>query len=149
AEILAFQAATKGAPAAVVITGGPGIGKTAVWQHVLQAAGRSARVLSCRPAMSERPRAFSALADLFGAGSEEIFSPLPEPRRRAVEVALTRDASPEFLAAYFSGALQPMPDRQVLARGILDALRILSGSSPLVIAVDDTQWMDRPSAAVL
>jgi DNA-binding CsgD family transcriptional regulator len=149
AEILAFHAAVSGAPAAVVITGDAGIGKTVVWQHVLQDAGRSARVLSCRPAMSERPLAFSALDDLFGDVSEEVFSALPEPRRRAVEVALTRDASPEFLSAYFSGALHPLPDRQVLARGILDVLRILSGSSPLVIAVDDTQWLDRPSAAVL
>jgi DNA-binding CsgD family transcriptional regulator len=31
----------------------------------------------------------------------------------------------------------------------LEALRALSGRSPLVIAVDDTQWLDRPSAGVL
>ena len=37
----------------------------------------------------------------------------------------------------------------MLARGILDALRILSGGAPLVIAVDDAQWLDRPSAGVL
>ena len=37
----------------------------------------------------------------------------------------------------------------MLARGILDALRILSGRAPLVIAVDDAQWLDRPSAGVL
>ena len=40
AEILAFLSAASGAPAALAITGDAGIGKTAVWQHVLQAAGR-------------------------------------------------------------------------------------------------------------
>ena len=37
----------------------------------------------------------------------------------------------------------------MLARGILDALRVLSADAPLVIAVDDAQWLDRPSAGVL
>ena len=37
----------------------------------------------------------------------------------------------------------------MLARGILDALRVLSGDSPLVLAVDDVQWLDHPSADVL
>ena len=66
-----------------------------------------------------------------------------------MEVALCHDATPEFLAAYLSETVRPLPDRQLLARGILDALRIVSDGSPLVIAVDDTQWLDRPSASVL
>jgi DNA-binding CsgD family transcriptional regulator len=37
----------------------------------------------------------------------------------------------------------------MLARGILNAMRILSGSAPLMVAVDDAQWLDRPSASVL
>ena len=37
----------------------------------------------------------------------------------------------------------------MLARGVLDALRIISSAAPLVIAVDDVQWLDRPSAGVL
>ena len=40
-------------------------------------------------------------------------------------------------------------DRRILARGVLDGLRILSGRAPLMIAVDDAQWLDRPSAGVL
>ena len=42
-----------------------------------------------------------------------------------------------------------MPDRQVLARGVLDAFRNLSSARPLLVAVDDAQWMDRRSADVL
>jgi hypothetical protein len=37
----------------------------------------------------------------------------------------------------------------VLARGILDALRILSSDAPLMVAVDDAQWLDFPSERVL
>ena len=38
AEIRAFLSAASGTPAALAITGDAGIGKTVVWQHVLQAA---------------------------------------------------------------------------------------------------------------
>ena len=149
AEIWAFLSAASGAPAALAITGDAGIGKTVVWQHVLQAAGRSSRVLSCQPAPAERPLAFSALDDLFGDVAEEVLPALPGPRRRAVEVALLRDVSPDPWPAGLPRAGRPLPERRVLARGILDALRILSGGAPLVIAVDDAQWLDRPSAGVL
>ena len=69
--------------------------------------------------------------------------------RRAVEVALLRDASPGPRSAGLPRAGRPVPEPRVLARGILDALRILSGDAPLMIAVDDAQWLDRPSAGVL
>jgi predicted ATPase len=138
-KICAFLTASSSEPTAVAITGDVGIGKTAVWKHVAQAALRpSFRVLSCRPASSERPLAFSALDDLLGDVIEEFLPELPESRRRAVNGALARGP---FLGS--------MPDRQVLARGILDAFRILSRATPLLVAVDDAQWLDHSSAAVL
>lgn len=149
AEILAFLSAAPRAPAALAITGDAGIGKTVVWQHVLRAAGRSCRVLSCRPAPAERPLAFSALDDLFGDVAEQVLPVLPGPRRQAVEVALLRDSSPGPLPDGLSKAGRPLPEQRVLARGILDALRILADDAPLMIAVDDAQWLDRPSASVL
>jgi DNA-binding CsgD family transcriptional regulator/tetratricopeptide (TPR) repeat protein len=149
AEICAFLSAASGEPAALVITGDAGIGKTMVWQHVLEVAGRSSRVLSCRPATAERPMAFSALDDLFGDVAEQVIPALAGSRRRAVEVALMRDASAGSLSADVSEASRELPECQVLARGVLDMLRILSGGAPLVVAVDDAQWLDRPSAGVL
>jgi DNA-binding CsgD family transcriptional regulator len=148
-EIWAFLSAASGAPAALVITGDAGIGKTVVWQHVLQAAARSSRVLSCRPAAAERPLAFSALNDLFGDVAGEVLPSLPGPRRRAVEAALLRDPSPGPRPAPLSEASPALPEPRVLARGILGGLRILSGGAPLIIAVDDAQWLDRPSARAL
>ena len=48
------------------LPGDIGIGKTMVWRHVVRTASRSSRVLSCQPALSERPLSFSALDDLLG-----------------------------------------------------------------------------------
>jgi DNA-binding CsgD family transcriptional regulator/tetratricopeptide (TPR) repeat protein len=138
AEIRAFLCAVSGESAAVAITGDAGIGKTVVWQHLLQAASRSSTVLSCRPAPAERPLAFSALDDLFGDVAEQVLPALSGPRRRAVELALLRDAS-----------IGTQPEPRGLARGMLDTLRILSAEAPVVVAVDDARWLDRPSAGVL
>jgi DNA-binding CsgD family transcriptional regulator len=66
-----------------------------------------------------------------------------------VEVALLRDASAERARSAFSQADRSLPERRVLARGFLDVLRVLSGGTPLVLAIDDVQWLDRPSASVL
>ena len=143
AEIFAFLSAASGAPAALVITGDAGIGKTAVWQHVFQAAGRSSRVLSCRPAPAERPLAFSALDDLFGDVAGEILPALPGPRRRAVEAALLRDHPRRSRLASTGRPCAPEP--RVLARGILDVLRILSDAAPLAVPwTTRNGWTVRP-----
>jgi DNA-binding CsgD family transcriptional regulator/tetratricopeptide (TPR) repeat protein len=150
AEISAFLAATSGTAGALAITGDAGIGKTSLWKHVAHGAGRSARVLTCQPDAAERPLAFSGLDDLLGEVAGEVLREIPGPRRRAVEVALLRDAAPgPSRPAGLSGPGCPPPERRVLARGILDVLRALCGDAPLVLAVDDVQWLDRPSAAVL
>jgi predicted ATPase len=149
AEIWAFLSATSGTPTALVITGDAGIGKTVIWRHVLHGAGHSSRVLSYQPVPAERPLAFSALDDLFGDIAGEVLPLVPGPRRRAVETALLRDPSPERPSADASEADHLPPEPRVLARGILDVLRIVSDATPLVVAVDDAQWLDRPSAAAL
>src|ERR1700677_878305 len=124
-EIWAFLSAASGGPAALAITGDAGIGKTKVWEHVLQDACRSFRVLSCQPAPAERPLAFSALDDLFGDVAGEVLPALPGPRRQAVELALLHDMSPGPLPTGPPGADRLQPEPRVLARGILDALRLL------------------------
>jgi DNA-binding CsgD family transcriptional regulator len=149
AGISAFLSATSGAPAALNITGEAGIGKTMVWRHLVQGARRSSRVLSCQPSSAERPLAFSALGDLFGDVVHEVLPALQKPRRQAVAAALLLDASTAPLPTELSAIGHPLPERRVLAQGVLDSLRILSNGSPLVIAVDDVQWADRPSASVL
>jgi DNA-binding CsgD family transcriptional regulator len=149
AEVSAFLAANSKTLAALAITGDAGIGKTAVWRHSVQAACRSSRVLACQPAPAERPLAFSALDDLFSEVADEILPALPGPRRQVMEAALLREPSPEPGSPALSEANSALPERRALARGVLDALRILSGGGPLVIAIDDAHWLDRPSASAL
>jgi len=149
AEIWAFLSTHSRAPGALAITGDAGIGKSTVWQHVLQVADCSSRVLSCRPTAAERPLAFSALDDLFSDVMGEILPALPRLQRRAVEAALLRDWAQGSAATDLPGAGRPRPEPRVLARGILDALRILSSDAPLMVAVDDAQWLDFPSERVL
>ena len=149
ATILGFLSTASAGPAAVAITGDAGIGKTITWKHVIQAARRSFQVLSCQPTSAERPLAFSALDDLLGDVVDEVLPRVPEPARGAVEVALLRDVQMRTSPRSRFEAGHVWPERRVLARGILAVLRILARSASLLIAVDDAQWLDRPSAAVL
>jgi DNA-binding CsgD family transcriptional regulator/tetratricopeptide (TPR) repeat protein len=149
AEISAFLSATAETPAALAIAGSPGIGKTMLWRHMIRTAARSSRVLSCQPAPAEVPLAFSALDDLFGAVAAGVLPALPGPRRQAVEVALFRDMSASSSGARRVTGDHAYPGRRALPRAILDMLQFLSRDAPLVLAVDDAQWLDRPTAAVL
>jgi DNA-binding CsgD family transcriptional regulator len=149
AEICGLLDSAADGPLAIVIPGATGIGKTVVWKHVVQAAARSCVVLSCRPAFAEARLAFSALDDLFGEVLEEALPALPPARRRALEIAIGRGSGPGLPDEAAGPAGHAQPDRRVLARGVLDILRMLSGDQRLVLAVDDAQWLDRSSAAVL
>ena len=149
AEISAFLSGISRGAGALAISGDPGIGKTTVWRHVVQAAGRPFRVLACQPASGERPLVFSALDDLFAGAVDEVLPGLPRPRRRALEVALLRDDTSGAGPPVRSGAAQLLPERRVLARGVLDTVQALASRTPLMVAVDDAQWLDRPSAGVL
>jgi hypothetical protein len=41
------------------------------------------------------------------------------------------------------------PERRTVSVGFLSVLRAMATVSPVLVAVDDAQWLDRPSAAVL
>ena len=118
--------------------GEPGIGKTTVWREVTRRAqGSGFRVLSCRPAEAETKLALSALADLMEPVGNEAFAALPQPQRHALEVAMLR-VKPT------SG-----PDPRALATAVRSLLTNLSAETPLLVAIDDVQWLDSSSAAVL
>jgi DNA-binding CsgD family transcriptional regulator len=125
-------------PCAVVVEGEPGIGKTTVWRvAVEQAAGLGYSVLRARPAESESKLAFSSLADLLDEQEAQVRDDLPEPQRRALEAALLLDED--------GGRV----DRRAVGAGLLNALRALAARSPVLIAIDDLQWLDRSSATAL
>jgi DNA-binding CsgD family transcriptional regulator len=126
-------------PAVLLIAGEPGIGKTILWEAGLEAArGRSQRVLAHRAVEPEAKLAFTALSDLIGETIDEALSSLSPPRRRALEVALLLEEP---------GA--EAPDPRAIALAFLDILQMLAASGPILLAVDDLQWVDPASAQVL
>jgi DNA-binding CsgD family transcriptional regulator len=126
-------------PGALLIAGEPGIGKTILWEAgVATARGRSYRVLAHRAVEPEAKLAFTALSDLIGSTFDEALPSLSPPRRRAVEVALLLE-EPGTEA----------PDPRAIALALLDVLRTLAASAPILLAVDDLQWVDPASAQVL
>ncbi len=124
---------------AVVLTGRPGIGKTTLWESAVELARDGGRhILTARPSDAEARLAFAALIDLLdGVESDELRS-LPGPQLAALEVALLRAAP--------TGA---RPEAHAIAVGFRNALRVLAQKGPLVVAIDDVQWLDAPSAAAL
>jgi DNA-binding CsgD family transcriptional regulator len=126
-------------PAALMLVGEPGIGKTVLWSAgVERAERRRLRVLACRCTESEVSLAFSGLSDLLGSLVDETLPLLAPPRRRALEVAL-------LLADADEGPL----DERAVALAVLDALRLVASERPVLVAVDDLQWLDVSSARVL
>jgi tetratricopeptide (TPR) repeat protein len=139
AVLLRFLGSFAAGPRALLVEGAAGIGKTALWQAGLtrtQAVGQ--RALVCRPAGSEVRLSFAALGDLLAGVLEEALPALPVPQGRALQVALLL-AEPEG---------EP-PDRRAIGLAVLNVLRTLSSAGPLLVAIDDAQWLDAPSAAVL
>src|SRR5918994_1365103 len=76
-------------PAALVLEGEAGIGKSTLWLAGVDAAReRGLRVLSSRPAEVELGLAHAGLGDLLEDTLHGVLHELPAPRRRALEVAL-------------------------------------------------------------
>ncbi len=125
--------------AVLVVEGEAGIGKTTVWTEASRLGAQAGfRVLSCRPAQTETKLAFASLSDLLGPIEEEVLRQLAEPQRLALEVALLR-ASPG------AGPSDP----RAVATALLAILQRLSDISPVLVTIDDAQWMDRASGAAL
>lgn len=134
-----FLEAIPAGPIALLLVGEIGIGKTTLWREGVAAAGeRGQRVLSCRPVEAEIALPFAALGDLLEDVPDDVLARLPEPQSEALEIALLR-------AETKPGRLQG----RAVALGVLGAIRVLAEDSSLVVAIDDVQWLDVPSADAL
>ena len=110
-----------------------------MWERGLRLArDRGIRVLAARPSGAEAELSFAGLFDLLEGIDIGAVGGLPAPQRRALEAALLR-AEP----------MDAAPERFAIAAGFLTVLRSLSAGEPLLVAVDDLQWLDAASADVL
>ena len=135
----AFLDAAREDVRSLAITGPAGIGKTAVWQEgARRAADSGFVVLTARPTGGEVKLSFAALSDLLAPVDGGMLLALPAQQRHALESALLRaDVGDTPL------------DSRAVATGALSLLRELALSAPLLLAVDDAQWLDAASAAAL
>jgi AAA ATPase domain len=133
-----FLEELQGGPAALVIEGEPGIGKTTLWFEVVKAAGaRGCRVLQAQPSESEAKLSYAVLADLVGAAFDETAAALPAPQERALAAVLLREATDEPV------------DARTTAAALLSVLTALAAEQPVLVAVDDVQWLDAASSRAL
>jgi DNA-binding CsgD family transcriptional regulator len=139
AQIERVLDATAAGPAGLALEGTPGIGKTTLWRAAVQSArGRGYRVLTTAPGEPDAVLAFVGLGDLFDEAVPEFAADLPDPQREALAGALSLDRAPEGAA-----------ESTALPRAILTMIRRLAQNGPMVLAIDDEQWLDRASARVL
>jgi DNA-binding NarL/FixJ family response regulator len=123
-------------PSALLIDGEAGIGKTTVWRGALRRAeAKGMRVLSASAGEAEEQLPYTVLGDLLEPVDAELDT-LPRPQRSALAVALLRE-EPAATA----------PDPRAVGVALLALLRTLTAAAPLVLAMDDVQWIDADSLA--
>src|SRR5215211_767836 len=137
ARVGEFLARSAEGPRALVIRGEPGIGKTTLWRAAIERAdAQGVTVLSARCVEAELPLGLAGLADLL----EDTFpvDRLAEHEHAALAAAIGLEPPRE----------EPH-DAVALPRAFRSALRALAVESPVLVAVDDVQWLDATSARVL
>lgn len=137
--LAAFLDALAAGPAALLLEGEAGIGKTTLWLAAVERAReRGHQVLVARPVASEAALSYACLADLLRDVEGVALGSLPEPQRRAIDVVLLRGgAGPEGTGPRATGA------------ALLSIVDRLSEQDPVLVAIDDLQWVDRSSAAAI
>ena len=142
ADLLAierFLAHVDDGPALLTFEGDPGIGKTTILRAAIERAGEQGmRVLSGAGAVAETRLSYVALTDLLDDVDPAYVADLPAPQREALDAALLRAHTPARSSSW-----------EAVASGVRSLLETLSADQPVVIAIDDLQWLDRSSARVL
>jgi AAA ATPase domain len=141
-EIASVRAFVEGAaerPAALVLEGEPGVGKSTLWlAGVEHARAEGLNVLVARPAEAERGLAHVVLGDLLEGAVDDVLPRLPAPRRRALELSL--------LLGERGDRDDETVDERALAVATRTALELLADGQPVLVAIDDVQWLDESSA---
>ena len=122
-----------------MLEGSAGIGKTTIWAEAITRARRDGfNVRMCRCAAADEVWAFSGLGDLLEGIDEHELGDLPNVQRQALSAALLLDSTTVV-----------SPGDRVVAVAVLGVLRAFVRSAPLVLAIDDVQWLDSASRTVL
>ncbi len=137
--VAAFLESSATRPSVLVIAGEAGIGKTTLWLGTLEQAREGGfHVLSARAGQAESGLTYAVLADLLEGVDGEVFDTLPHLQRVAIDrVLLQGDGS------------GPVTDERVVASAFLTLVDRLATEAPVIVAVDDVQWLDSSSQTVI
>ena len=131
----ALLAATRAGDAGVMcLHGEPGIGKTELLNYAVESA-TDFKVLRAAGSEAEMELPYASLQEFFPPGASSL-GQLPDPQRKAVEIALGRQAG------------RP-PDQMLVGLALLNVVSALSAERPVLCVVDDAQWLDSSSAQVI
>jgi DNA-binding CsgD family transcriptional regulator len=126
-------------PALLTVGGEAGAGKSTLWRAgIAAAADAGCRVLRSEPSAAEADASFVGLSDLLSEALPEAADDIPGPQREALEVALLLRAA---------GGRPPAAHAVGLA--VLSVLRWCLHAGPVMVAVDDIQWLDAASLEAL
>src|SRR5262245_11268561 len=126
--------ARAGRSGSLLLRGEVGIGKSALCSYAVeQAAGMT--VLAARGSETERDLAFAGLAQLFRAELGRLDG-LPAPQGAALAGALAVGPPVEV-------------DRFTVCAAVLSLLAAIAEASPVLVVVDDAEWLDRSSSEAL
>jgi DNA-binding CsgD family transcriptional regulator len=129
-----LEAVRGGQSRVLVVSGEPGVGKTALVESVIGSASGFV-VMRAVGVESEMELAFAALQQLCAPMLDRL-DRLPAPQRDALGVAFGLRAG-------------GTPDRFLVGLAALHLLSQVAEERPLVCVVDDAQWLDRASAQAL
>jgi DNA-binding CsgD family transcriptional regulator len=125
-------------PSALLIEGEPGIGKSTLWLAASEeAAARGFQVLSTRAAAAESVLAYTALADMLAGVDPGTWADLPEPQLLAIDQVLLRAGTGE------------VTDQRAVAAAFLAVIERCADPGPVLLAIDDLQWLDPSSVHVI
>ncbi len=134
-----WLASVAGRSGALLLQGPPGIGKSYRLNRLIETArGSGVRLLRAQPAQAETRLIGSALIDLCDGVHDDEIDALPAVQASALSAALLRGERHDA---------ELTPHAVLLAFTTL--LRRLADSGPLLLVVDDLQWLDPQTASAL
>ena len=114
------------------------MGKTTLLKSGAEAAGSGLVVLRTMPAPGDMRLAFSGLGDLLEGHLPDLIGVLNPPQARALQVALLLQEAPPH-----------PPEPRAIAAAFRSAVLTLAQSSPVLLVIDDVQWLDPASVAAV
>ncbi len=134
-----FALSARTFPAVLALQGEAGAGKSTLWRSGVGAAQEAGhRILRTEPSAGETDMSFAGLSDLLVEVLPEVTAEIPAPQLDALEVALLLR----------SAGSQP-PTAHAVGLAVLAALRACASRGPVLVAVDDVQWLDDASVEAL